>query len=125
MPYAPKSPCRKRGCPSLATNGGYCSEHQALVQRPYHDVYKGKTKDRGYGGKWQRARRSYLQMYPLCAECLRQDRLVEATVVDHVVPHRGDMALFWNSDNWQSLCKQCHDSKTARELRQAEKVHSK
>ncbi|WP_197457685.1 HNH endonuclease signature motif containing protein, partial [Snodgrassella sp. CFCC 13594] len=34
----------------------------------------------------------------------------EATVVDHIKPHCGDMKLFWNRNNWQSLCKGCHDS---------------
>ena len=27
------------------------------------------------------------------------------------------MKLFWDRDNWQPLCKQCHDKKTAREDR--------
>ena len=38
-----------------------------------------------------------------------------ASVVDHRVPHRGDMALFWDSSNWQSMAKECHDRKTATE----------
>ena len=29
-------------------------------------------------------------------------------VVDHVVPHRGDRMLFWDSTNWQALCSACH-----------------
>ena len=33
-----------------------------------------------------------------------------ATIVDHKIPHRGNYELFWDSDNWQSLCKRCHDS---------------
>lgn len=37
-------------------------------------------------------------------------QVVLAEIVDHIKPHRGDMALFWDSDNWQSLCKHCHDS---------------
>jgi len=36
-------------------------------------------------------------------------------VVDHIVPHRGDRALFWDTSNWQPLCKPHHDAKTARE----------
>jgi 5-methylcytosine-specific restriction endonuclease McrA len=32
-----------------------------------------------------------------------------ATVVDHIVPHRGNEALFWSIDNWQPLCQPCHD----------------
>ena len=35
----------------------------------------------------------------------RQGALVSATVVDHVVPHRGDPVLFWDESNWQSQCK--------------------
>lgn len=38
-----------------------------------------------------------------------------AEVVDHIVPHKGDLSLFWSRSNWQSLCKRCHDIKTAME----------
>jgi 5-methylcytosine-specific restriction protein A len=41
---------------------------------------------------------------------------VAAAIVDHIVPHRGDAALFWQSTNWQSMCKQHHDAKTAIEV---------
>jgi 5-methylcytosine-specific restriction protein A len=43
--------------------------------------------------------------------------VVAATVVDHVVPHRGDQRLFWDTANWAPSCKPCHDAKTAREGR--------
>jgi 5-methylcytosine-specific restriction protein A len=43
--------------------------------------------------------------------------VVLATVVDHIVPHRGDQRLFWDEANWAALCKPCHDAKTAREGR--------
>jgi shikimate kinase len=33
-----------------------------------------------------------------------------ATVVDHIKPHRGDQALFWDKNNWQPLCTHCHAS---------------
>ena len=48
-------------------------------------------------------------------ECKKQGRYVKATVVDHVIPHRGDQKLFWDRSNWRALCKQCHDRKTRRE----------
>lgn len=54
---------------------------------------------------------------PLCRRCLLLDKLVPAQVVDHIRPHRGDMFLFWDRANWQSLCKRCHDRKTASEDR--------
>lgn len=68
---------------------------------------------RGYGSRWQTARECYLAAHPLCVECQKRGRTEAATVVDHVTPHKGDKVLFWQSDNWQSLCKRCHDSKTA------------
>lgn len=38
---------------------------------------------------------------------------LRARVVDHIIPHRGDGALFWDESNWQGLAKSCHDRKTA------------
>ncbi|MGX1828747.1 HNH endonuclease [Paenibacillus taichungensis] len=32
--------------------------------------------------------------------------------MDHIIPHKGDDTLCWNSSNWQALCKRCHDIKT-------------
>lgn len=40
--------------------------------------------------------------------CLEMGREVMATVVDHKKPHHGDEELFWDHDNWQSLCAACH-----------------
>jgi 5-methylcytosine-specific restriction endonuclease McrA len=70
---------------------------------------------RGYGYRWQRAREGYLAKHPLCVKCQAIDIVTAATVVDHIVPHRGDERLFWDSDNWQSLCKTHHDSDKAKE----------
>jgi len=72
---------------------------------------------RGYGPRWRRARAAFLAEHPLCAACQALGRVVPATVVDHVVPHRGDQRLFWDQSNWAPACKRCHDAKTAREGR--------
>lgn len=66
--------------------------------------------ERGYGYKWQQARKAFLRSHPLCVYCERDGRLTAASVVDHIEPHRGDMVKFWDSGNWQSLCHHCHDS---------------
>lgn len=71
----------------------------------------GKTSSqRGYDYRWQKARERYLEVHPLCVYCEKIGRTTAARIVDHVVPHRGDMVLFWDQGNWQSLCKPCHDS---------------
>jgi 5-methylcytosine-specific restriction endonuclease McrA len=31
-------------------------------------------------------------------------------IVDHKIPHRGNLALFWDEDNLQAVCKAWHDS---------------
>ena len=72
---------------------------------------RGSASARGYGRQWQAASKAHLRANPICAcGCGRA-----ADVVDHRVPHRGDMALFWDRSNWQSMAKACHDAKTARE----------
>lgn len=68
------------------------------------------TAERGYGGRWQKARAVFLDRNPLCIFCARNGRVEVANVVDHVIPHEGDQKLFWDRSNWQSLCKPCHDS---------------
>ena len=108
MPKHPKRPCRYPGCPNLCESGTYCPEHSA--ESP--DRLRGSANERGYDAKWRRARKRFLQRHPLCANCLSQGVLTPATVVDHIVPHRGDHRLFWDEQNWQPLCKACHDRKT-------------
>jgi len=73
---------------------------------------------RGYGYKWQQARERFLREHPLCCYCQRTGRVTAASIVDHVIPHKGDDAKFWDESNWQPLCKPCHDStKKAEEAR--------
>jgi 5-methylcytosine-specific restriction endonuclease McrA len=65
---------------------------------------------RGYNKQWERARLAYLKQHPLCVMCSEQGRVVAASVVDHIKPHKGDTSLFWNKNNWQSLCSTHHNS---------------
>lgn len=74
---------------------------------------RASARERGYDWRWQKARAAFLAAHPLCAECEREGRLTAATVVDHVVPHKGDQELFWRESNWAPMCAACHDRKTA------------
>lgn len=40
--------------------------------------------------------------------CETRGRITAAYAVDHIKPHKGDMELFWDRSNWQSLCRDCH-----------------
>lgn len=48
-------------------------------------------------------------------ECLKDNKVVVAECVDHIIAHRGDMALFWDESNWQSLCLHHNSVKAAKE----------
>lgn len=85
---------------------------------------RGTAASRGYGYRWRLARADHLRRNPLCVRHRERGELVAASVVDHKEPPKlakakasGDPAqiaaawkLFWDPDNWQSLCKHCHDS---------------
>ena len=65
------------------------------------------------------ARQAQLKRQPLCENCLKHGRITAATVVDHKTPHKGDIRLFLDPNNHQSLCDdprwRCHSSDKQRE----------
>lgn len=69
-----------------------------MHSRSYQHLYKTSH--------WTKARKAFLSAHPVCCFCKK----TLATVVDHIQPHRGDEALFYDQTNWQPLCKPCHDS---------------
>ncbi len=79
------------------------------------DANRASSNERGYDSRWRKARAAYLRKHPLCKAHLDRGEIAAATDVDHIKPHRGAKALFWDSSNWQSLCHACHSEKTARE----------
>jgi 5-methylcytosine-specific restriction enzyme A len=58
--------------------------------------------------RWKRLAKQQLDAEPLCRFCAQAGRMTAATVCDHVVPHKGNVELFWGGER-QSLCKPCHD----------------
>ncbi len=117
MAEKPLRPCRHPGCAAL-TRTGWCPRHRPRHQRHQSAAYHG-----WYDlPLWTRALRpAQLLREPFCRSCaLRYPpddprHRTRATVVDHIRPFRGDWALFIDPANHQSLCKACHDRKTAAE----------
>ena len=112
-------PCNPRGCPfTIRGAQRYCNRHEneALDDRRRKDARRGTATERGYGGRWQRERAVYLALNPLCKDpdTRHEGRTIASTTVDHIKPHRADPNLFWDQNNWQALCKPCHDAKTGR-----------
>jgi 5-methylcytosine-specific restriction protein A len=121
MPFKPKRSCCFHGCPKPAIKGSSrCAEHTIVKQKEETerkrrvDERRPTAVERGYGSKWQAARAGYLAKHPLCVDCESRGIVEPATVVDHVVPHQGNMKLIWDSSNWQALCGKCHSRKTVK-----------
>lgn len=74
-----------------------------------------KTAERGYGGKWREASKAHLKANRLCVLCEKVGKITAAKCTDHIIPHKGDRALFWDPLNWQALCYRCHSRKTVLE----------
>lgn len=120
MPAAPNRPCRAPGCPALVSGRlkkGYCEAHSELRSNwAKRDDKAGSTTQRGYGHDWRKLRARILRRdRHLCQQCLREGRVTEATDVDHIVSKAAG-----GTDaeaNLQSLCRDHHLAKTAREGR--------
>jgi len=108
MPYSVQQRCSYPGCNELVRDGR-CAAH------PYADRHDSDTQSLYNSRRWKRMRRLQLEREPWCADCLARGYYTAATVVDHVIPHRGDETLFFTG-KLQSLCKLHHDRKTAREV---------
>jgi 5-methylcytosine-specific restriction protein A len=117
----PKKPCARPGCNRLVSIGqSYCASHTTSEQAERSvrsDVGRTASDSRkwykraAWSGKYGRRLRQ-LGAEPLCRMCPDWSKQ-PATIADHMVPHRGDHALFWFGE-LQSLCKSCHDIKKQR-----------
>ena len=123
MASRPWKPCAHPGCREL-TQDTYCPRHRppdrhrrSAEAAQWHKLYKLPI--------WtQVLRPNQLAREPFCRACAERARQtgetwllrVRATDVDHITPHRGDMKLFCDPGNLQSLCHACHSRKTAAEM---------
>lgn len=127
MARKPLRPCRHPGCFRL-TSSGWCAEHQpeasqqtdrksdAASRRTDRRSEEAKQRHKLYNTKrWLVLRADQLLREPFCRECAKRGERVYATDVDHIRPHGGDRALFYDPGNLQSLCHACHSAKTWRE----------
>ena len=94
-------------CGKRVSNGMRCVCQQQ--RKAEADARRPSARARGYDGKWQTESKAFLAQpenrHCKCG-CGRK-----ADMVDHIIPHRGDMRLFWNRANWQPMAAvPCHVS---------------
>lgn len=102
-------PCRHPGCPEL-TRDGWCPKHRPAPRQnrrgasgAYHSWYSKVV--------WtQELRPAQLLREPFCRVCAAKGWRTPATVVDHVIPFRGDWDLFVS----RPITRACASSTTTR-----------
>jgi 5-methylcytosine-specific restriction protein A len=72
-------------------------------REPWHEWYNTT--------RWRKLRDTIIKSNPECVVCGNP-----ATVIDHIVPHRGQEELFFDESNLQALCSRCHKDKTLAEM---------
>ena len=109
MPYRPKKPCARSGCPEL-THDRFCPAHTKQDARDYEKYKRDPATRKRYGRAWKRIRDSYIAAHPLCEQCNAAGRLTPAEEVHHIIPlsEGGTHAR----DNLMALCTPCHSGIT-------------
>lgn len=123
----PLKSCARHGCQELVPLGTrLCAVHAreeqsgGAVRRDRSA--RAETSRALYRTKrWHRLRELVLRRAGGCCErpgcnatLTRGRKGPKAAMVDHIWPHRGDHALFFDVDNLWALCRPCHDTWKAR-----------
>lgn len=103
--------CRAQGCSTINMDGAnYCEVHKRIVKeaalprekKSYHKIYNTAA--------WKQLSTNVRTKNPICQCC----GLVKADVCDHIIELQDDDSLGLLEENLQTLCHECHNSKTAR-----------
>ena len=116
--------CKAPGCSRLVDPrmGKYCIEHQALEARDRELRSRGVHywDDMYNSPRWKELRARQLKEDPYCQICGNK-----ATEVHHVTPHRGDWDLFLDPQNLISICHDCHQRETQKEISERKRKKNK
>ena len=87
---------------------------EAIWKKHEEDIAKAeRVKDRaskkGFKDKaWKAAVAVHIDAIPLCEDCGRRGYISVACAVAHKTDPKLDRVLFWDKNNWLSVCSPCH-----------------
>ncbi|MDF2419203.1 hypothetical protein GWP85_17060 [Acinetobacter beijerinckii] len=82
-------------------------KHEADVAKA--DRVKDRASKKGFKDKvWKAAVSSHIDSIPLCEDCSRRGYVSVACAVVHKTEPKLDRVLFWDKNNWLSVCSPCH-----------------
>lgn len=122
MAKAAPKPCTSPGCGALVYGGSSrCDAHP--FEGRFADKRRGSRHERGYGTAWDKQRKVILARDKgLCQPCLRKTppKFTPANTVDHI--RNKEEGGTDDEANLQTICKTCHQDKTAEEARRGRGV---
>lgn len=114
-------PCKETGCPELTRSAaGYCDAHIGMAEERRRESWRadaerrGSARERGYDSAWEKVRLQKLRLNPLCEDCEERGDIAPATEVHHIEKVRDRPDLRLALGNLRSLCRACHEKRTAR-----------
>lgn len=82
-------------------------KHEADITKAEH--VKDRASKKGFKDKvWKAAVSNHLNSIPLCEDCSRRGYVSVACAVVHKTEPKLDRVLFWDKNNWLSVCSPCH-----------------
>jgi 5-methylcytosine-specific restriction endonuclease McrA len=81
-----------------------------VSSRARYDAERGNERERGYTARWTDASAKFRIANPLCHGCKALGIVEPSRVTDHVLPHKGNMIVFWDTSKWQPACYWHHDA---------------
>lgn len=85
-------------------------EARKEIHKEYNRTRQDKEFVRLYGSaRWKAVRQLKLNRDPLCEMCRAKGDLVQAQVVHHIKEAKDRPDLFFDIENLQSLCNECHN----------------
>lgn len=113
MPTIPRHQCDEYQCKAHSVKGSrYCEAHTptkapTIERQAFNAQYKTAA--------WAAIRARQLSACPLCAACLIDGCITQASHVDHVFPWAAIGPHAFTRNLWQSLCPECHGIKSGLE----------
>lgn len=106
----PSRPCTYPGCHNFAKHGR-CDLHISQVKKKYdaNRELNEEWRDWIHSRRYRTAAAIFKANNPLCVRCEAKEIITPVYLIHHKIPHEGDWNLFWDKENWESLCNSCHE----------------
>jgi len=109
MPSIKRKICTRHGI----FEGSRCPQCKKKIENNYDKTSRHKERNKFYhSSRWKKVRDRQLSLNPLCINFEECGNVAE--IADHIIEIK-DKGDFFSLDNLQSMCKSCHNTKTAQE----------